>query len=181
MPARRMRETELAPPVRAFLEAQRYRVYVNPDGADYFDVVARRGTEVGLVEMKVADWKTVVVQALRRRGWGDWVAVVVPRRSLAEKVLARPTAPRGTRVGVWYVDAGEVRELRKAAPLVAPGEVDPFPEPKQWLSERLDIVDTYGAGAPVNWSVPDAGRVGANPRSSRDWRLEEFPEERPPS
>ncbi|MCI4333971.1 MAG: hypothetical protein L3K01_09690 [Thermoplasmata archaeon] len=174
-----MLETELVPPVQAHLAAQGYSVYVNPDGADYFDIVVRRDTEVGLVELKVADWKTVIVQALRRRGWGDWVAVAVPRRSLAEKILARRTAPRGVRVGVWYLDVGEVRVLREAAPLVAAGEVDPFPEPKRWLAERLDIVDQYGVAEPVNWSVPDAGRVGPHRRSSRDWRLEEFPEERP--
>jgi hypothetical protein len=174
-------ERELVPPVRAYLEGLGYTVYVNPDGADYFDVVARRGSEVGLVELKVADWKTVVVQALRRRGWGDWVAVVLPRRSLAEKAVARPTAPRGVRVGVWYLEDGVTRVLRPAAPLVAVGEVDPFPEPKRWLVERLDLVERYGVAEPVTWSVPDAGRVGPHRRSSRDWRLEEFPEDRPPS
>jgi hypothetical protein len=173
-------ERELVPPVRGFLERQGYTVYVNPDGADYFDVVARRGVEVGLVELKVADWKTVVTQGLRRRGWGDWVAVVVPRRSLAERIVARPTAPRGVRVGVWYLDGEAVRVLRPASPLVGPGEVDPFPEPKRWLVERLDLVDQHPMAEPVTWSVPDAGRVGAHRRSSRDWRLEEFPEELPP-
>src|SRR5580700_8943723 len=106
-----MRETELVEPVRRYLEALGYRVFVNPDGADYFDVVVRRGTEVGLVELKVADWPKVLAQALRRRGWGDWVAVVLPRRSLAQRVVGRPTAPRGGRVGVWYLSAGSVEVL----------------------------------------------------------------------
>ncbi|HEV8049390.1 MAG TPA: hypothetical protein VGP88_02225 [Thermoplasmata archaeon] len=169
-----MRETELVAPVRQHLEAQGFRVFVNPDGADYFDVVVRRGDEVGLVELKVADWKTVVVQALRRRGWGDWVAVVLPRRSLAEKAAARPTAPRGARVGVWYLLNGSVEVLRAAQRLVLPGEVDPFPDPKRWLLERLEIAEAGGMAEPVTWSVPDAGRIGPHRRTSRDWRLEEF-------
>lgn len=175
-----MLEVELVPPVRAHLEALGYRVYVNPDGADYFDVVARKGTEVGLIELKVADWKRVVHQALRRRGWGDWVAVVVPRRSLAIKIRERPVAPRGARVGVWYVDDGGVTVLRPAEPFVKDGEVDPFPEPKAWLLERLAITDGLDGSGPVGWSVPDAGRVAGGRRSSRDWRLEEFPESDPP-
>ena len=174
-----MLERELVPPVRAYLEGLGYRVYVDPDGADYFDVVARRGEEVGLVELKVADWKKVVHQALRRRGWGDWVAVVVPRRSLAEKIVARPSALRGTRVGVWYRDGDSVSVLRAAAPFVAPGEIDPFPEPKHWLLERLAIADGLAPGTVVTWGVPDAGRVAGRGRSSRDWRLEEFPEPEP--
>ncbi len=169
-----MRETELVAPVRTHLEGLGFRVFVNPDGADYFDIVAQRGGEVGLVELKVADWKTVVTQALRRRGWGDWVAVVLPRRSLAQKAVARATAPRGARVGVWYVGDGEIRILRPAEPLVRPGEVDPFPDPKRWLLERLAIAAAGGTAEPVTWSVPDAGRVGPNRRTSRDWRLEEF-------
>ena len=173
-----MLETELVAPVRAHLEADGYRVYVNPDGADYFDIVARKADEVGLVELKVADWRKVVHQALRRRGWGDWVAVVVPRRSLAAKILAHPTAPRGARVGVWCLDGGKVRVVRPATPLVAAGEVDPFPEPKAWLHERLNATDGPG-GSALTWSVPDAGYVAGRGRSSRDWRLEEFPE-RPP-
>ena len=175
-----MLERELVPPVRAHLEALGYRVYVNPDGADYFDIVVRKDAEVGLVELKVADWKKVVHQALRRRGWGDWVAVLLPRRSLAEKVVARATAPRGVRVGVWYLDAGNVAILRAARPFVAPGEVDPFPEPKAWLLERLAIADRLEGSGPVSWSVPDAGWVGGRRRSSRDWRLEEFPGRDPP-
>jgi len=171
-----MRETEMVEPVRRHLESLGYRVFVNPDGADYFDVVVRRGSEVGLVELKVADWKTVVTQALRRRGWGDWVAVVLPHRSLAEKAVARRTAPRGTRVGVWYLSRDTVEILRPATPFVLEGEVDPFPDPKRWLLERLAIADGAGVAEPVTWSVPDAGRVGARRRSSREWRLEEFPE-----
>jgi hypothetical protein len=170
-----MRETELVGPVRRHLEALGFRVFVNPDGADYFDVVARRGSEVGLVELKVADWKTVVTQALRRRGWGDWVAVVLPRRSLAEKAAARRTAPRGIRVGIWFVSDGVVEVLRPAEQFVLPGEVDPFPDPKRWLLERLAIAEAGGTAEPVTWSVPDAGRV-AGRRSSREWRLEEFPD-----
>jgi hypothetical protein len=168
-------ERELADPVRSHLERQGYRVWVDPDGSDFLDVVARRGAELGLVELKIADWRTVLSQAIRRRGWADWVAVVVPRPSLAGKIVARPQAPRARRIGVWTLAGPEVRVVRPAEPLWAEGEPRPFPE----LRARLDAMTTLlesGALPPgVRWNLPGArGRLPGGRRSTRDWRLEEF-------
>lgn len=175
-----MRERELADPVRRHLEARGYRVWVDPDGSDFLDVVARNGDEVGLVELKVADWHRVLAQAIRRRGWADWVAVALPRRSLAQRLLGAPQAERAKRVGVWTVTGGEVEVLRDAGRLWEPGEVHPFPE----LRERiLAITDALldGTIVPgVRWNLPGSrGRLPGGRRATRDWRLEEFPTSAP--
>ena len=46
----RLSEAELVRSTARYLETLGYRVRIDPDGADYFDLVARRGREVGLVE-----------------------------------------------------------------------------------------------------------------------------------
>lgn len=170
-----MRESELAPPVRAHLEALGYTVWVDPDGSDYLDLVARRGGEVGLVELKVADWKKVVAQALRRRGWGDWVAVALPSPGLARKAVERPATPRGRRVGVWLVRDGRVEVLRPAEPLVAPGESPPFPEMRAALLELTDRLLAGELPEGVGWGLAGAARTAdGRLRTTRDWRLPEF-------
>jgi hypothetical protein len=173
--ARPRREAELAPPVVAHLEAQGYRVWVDPDGTDYFDVVARRGATVGLVELKLADGKTVLRQALRRRAWGDWVAVAVPREALARRIAAAPVAERGGRVGVWWIDGEAVRELRPARSLVGPGESDPFAATRAALADRLDLLEAGSLAPGVHWGLLTASRLQLpGGRTSRDWRLDEF-------
>ena len=173
---RTVREADLVPPVEAHLARQGYRVWAAPDGADYFDIVARRGGEVGLVELKVADWRKVFAQAVRRRAWADWVAVALPRASLARRLLDRPTAPRAERIGVWVVATGSVRELRAARPLVGAGEADPFSESRALFRARLDELAAGAIPAGARWLVPGRPRTGAARRTIRDWRLEEFPD-----
>lgn len=169
-------EGDLAPAVRRFLEPQGYRVWVDPDGSDFLDVVARRGQEMGLVELKLADWRKVAAQAARRRGWADWVAVLVPRASLAEKILALPQAPRAKRIGVWSLQAGEVRVHRPSEPLWSPGETHPFPELRARLETMTDLLAAGTIEPGVKWNLPgSSGRLPGGRRSTRDWRLEEFP------
>ncbi|MCI4355433.1 MAG: hypothetical protein L3K06_08740, partial [Thermoplasmata archaeon] len=100
----RLRESELRAPVVAHLTAEGFRTWVAPDGRDYFDIVALRGEEIGLVELKVSAARQVFGQALRRRAWADWVAVAIPGRKAAERLLARPGAERAGRIGVWLVE-----------------------------------------------------------------------------
>lgn len=170
-----MLETELAPPVVAFLEGQGYRVWRDPDGSDYFDIVCRRGEEVGLVELKVADYRKLLAQAHRRRGFADWVAVALPKRLLAEKLLALPSTERGRRVGVWRVREGKVTVLRPAEPLRAAGETNPFPEARARLVQLLDELEAGRLEPGTRWegiaAVPGAGRLR---RATRNWRLDEF-------
>jgi hypothetical protein len=171
-----MRERELADPVRRHLESRGYHVWVDPDGSDFLDVVARKGEEVALVELKVADWRRVLAQAIRRRGWADWVAVVLPRRSIAERLLAAPQAARAQRVGVWAVSQGEVDVVRDAKRLWEPGEVHPFPELRERILVLTDGLLDGTLSAGVRWNLPGSrGRLPGGRRATRDWRLEEFP------
>lgn len=172
-----MRERDLAAPVVAHLTARGYRVWVDPDGSDFLDVVARQGPVIGLVELKLADWRKVLAQAQRRRGWADWIAVALPRASLAAKLLAVPQAERAQRIGVWVVADGRVEVVRPAEPLWRPHEERPFPELRQRIEEMTDRLIDGSLPAGVRWNLPGArGRIGGGQRSTRDWRLEEFPE-----
>jgi hypothetical protein len=169
------RERELAGPVRGYLESLGYRVWVDPDGTDYYDVVARRGRTVALVELKLSDGRTVLRQALRRRGWADWAAVAVPNERLARRIAERPVAERGERVGVWAVVGDEVRVVRPASPFVGPGEPDPFERLKLALHERLDLLEAGKLPEGIAWHLLSASRRDLpGGRSTRDWRLEEF-------
>jgi hypothetical protein len=153
-----------------FLSQCGFRVWVDPDGSDYFDMIVQRGDELGLIELKVSDWKRVLVQAVERRAWADWVAVAVPRRSLTKRLLARSTGPVSQRVGILVLDQGHVEVLR---PATACGPADlsrPPPELRARLVELLAVSSAEGVGTPIQWSLPIRRRqVGA-------LRLEEFPE-----
>ncbi|MCI4367884.1 MAG: hypothetical protein L3K08_09035, partial [Thermoplasmata archaeon] len=156
IPRPRLHEADLAKPVRRFLEEKGYRVWVDPDGTDYFDVVARRGDVVGLVELKISDVRKVLGQAVRRRGYADWVAVALPKESTARRVLSLPVPYPGGRVGVWWVDGDSVKELRAA--LVRPlGPDDPFAERKRGLVEILDLLETGDLPEGVRWSHLTSG------------------------
>ncbi|MCI4360933.1 MAG: hypothetical protein L3J91_04455 [Thermoplasmata archaeon] len=172
-----MKEHDLRAPVRAHLEAQGYRVWAAPDGRDYFDMVALRGEEIGLVELKVSAARQVFGQALRRRAWADWVAVAIPGRRAAERLLARPSADRAERVGIWLVEGSGLRELRAARPLYGPGEPTPFEGAREQLLAVLRALESGEIPDGVDWGLFGAPRLpGAHRRSTRDWRLEEFPE-----
>lgn len=172
-----MRERDLAGPVVAHLTHEGYRVWVDPDGSDFLDVVARRDAVIGLVELKLADWRKVLAQAQRRRGWADWIAVVLPRRSLADKLLAVQQTDRAQRIGVWVVADGRVEVVRASEPLWRPGEERPFEALRAQIEELTDRLIDGTLPAGVRWNLAGShGRIGRTQRSTRDWRLEEFPE-----
>jgi len=173
-----MRESELRGPVCAHLESNGYRTWVAPDGRDYFDIVALRGEEIGLVELKVSAARQVFGQALRRRAWADWVAVAIPGRRAAERLVARAGSDRAGRVGVWVVGKDGVTELRPALRMYADGEATPFEEARAEFRERLRILETGELPEGIDWGIFGAPRLaGPHRRSTKDWRLEEFPEE----
>ena len=172
-----MRESELRAPVRAHLEAQGYRTWIAPDGRDYFDVVALRGEEIGLVELKVSAARQVFGQALRRRAWADWVAVAIPGHKAAGKLVDRLGSDKAERVGVWVVEAGGVTELRPAQRMYAVGEAMPFEEARAQFREVLRLLESGELPDGIDWGIFGAPRLpGAHRRSTKDWRLEEFPE-----
>ena len=72
-----MRETELYPPVKAFLEGQGYEVKAEVGPADV--VACRKGEEPLVVELKTGFSLTLVHQAVARQALTDVVYVAVPR------------------------------------------------------------------------------------------------------
>jgi hypothetical protein len=173
------------PPERELLEAvarayaeRGYRAYLDPDGTDYFDLAVRRGEEVGLVEGKVGQPSEVLVQALRRRPWADWVAVVVSPGTTAARLVARTSGRRSAGVGVWAYDRGTVRELRP--PVVGSGEgADPFVATRERFRRVLIDLDEGRLPIGVRWSgVVAAVRRASGGRSFSEWRLDER-EDRP--
>jgi hypothetical protein len=172
-----VKEAELRAPVRAHLEGLGYRTWIAPDGRDYFDVVALREEEIGLVELKVSAARQVFGQALRRRAWADWVAVAIPGRTAAERLAARPGADRAERVGIWVVEGDRVSEIRPARPMYARGEATPFEEARAQFRGILKLLESGELPDGIDWGIFGAPRLaGAHRRSTKDWRLEEFPE-----
>ncbi len=170
----RLRETEVVAAAATFLTTQGYRVYPNPDAGDYFDLVARRGDEVGLVEAKVAGTRKVLVQALKRRAWGDWVAVVLPSELAARRLVGRTDSTRASPVGVWVACDGVVRVLRPARAWVRPGDEDPYSELRARFRAVLDRVDSGEIPVDVPWSgVVGAVRRASGGRGFAEWRLDE--------
>ncbi len=70
-----MKESELYPPLRAYLEAQGYRVHSEVRGCD---LVARRGEELIVVELKSSFSLALLAQAAERKELTDSVYVAVP-------------------------------------------------------------------------------------------------------
>ena len=172
-------EEELVRAVARTLEARGYRVRIDPDGTDYFDLVARKGEEVGLIEVKVARPREVWAQAVRRRGWGDWNAVVLARTGSAERLAARTASSRASAIGVWSIDQGEVRVHRPARPWVAPGAPDPYADLRERFRHILDALDAGTLPADARWEgVPRAVRRASRGRGFSEWRLDEVPSRR---
>ncbi len=170
----RISESEVVRTAATFLEQQGYRVYPNPDSTDYFDLVARRGDEVGLVEAKVSGSRAVLVQALKRRAWGDWVAVVLPSEKAAARLAERTDGTRAARVGVWATHEGSVRVVRAAVPWVRPGEEDPFSDLRVRFRSVLDRIDSGELPTDVRWAgVVRAVRRASGGRGFAEWRLDE--------
>jgi hypothetical protein len=174
----RISEREVVKVAAEYLEQQGYRVYPNPDTADYFDLVARRGDEVGLVEAKVSGTRTVLVQALKRRAWGDWVAVVLPSEKAAERLALRTHRTRASRVGVWSTGRGRVTVVRPARPWVRPGEADPFSDLRRRFRSVLDRIDSGEIPREVRWGgIVRVVRQASGGRSFAEWRLDEVAED----
>jgi hypothetical protein len=169
-------EAELVERARIYLEERGYRVRVDPDGNDYFDLVARRGDEVGLVEAKVGDARAVLAQALKRRGWGDWTAVLLGSVRAAERLAARTSGTRAAPVGVWSFRDGALAVLREARPGVAPGAPDPFAELRARFRRILDALDSGELPADARWDgVVREVRRASGGRGFAEWRLDEPP------
>jgi hypothetical protein len=150
-----------------------YRAYLDPDGTDYFDLAVRRGDEVGLLEGKVSGASEVLAQALRRRPWSDWVAVVLGSGRPARRLADRTAGRRAGSVGVWAVEHGRPVELR--APARRARDADPFAETRHRFRALLDGIDRGEFPDGVRWSgLLRAVRSASAGRGFAEWRLDEI-------
>ncbi len=175
-PRPRPAERQLLEAVAQHLAELGYRTYVDPDGTDYFDLAVRRGAEVGLVEGKVGRPSAVLGQALRRRPWADWVAVVLPSDRSAERLVARTAARRASFVGVFAYEAGRLREVRPPGSTHPSGEDDPFAATRALFRGLLEGLDDGSIPAGARWSgVGRAVLRASGGRRFAEWRLDEPP------
>jgi hypothetical protein len=167
-------EAELVAIVARYLSGEGYRTYVDPDGSDYFDLVVRRDGVIGLVEAKLAQPRALLVQAIRRRAWGDWVAVVVPSPRTADRLAASTLGRRAEPVGVWVLDGEGVRIVRPARPF--PVGEDPFAAHRARFHAVLDQIDRGELPGGIRWDGlgRELGRASGG-RRFREWRLDEPP------
>jgi hypothetical protein len=157
-----------------YLERQGYRTRIDPDGTDYFDLVARRGDEVGLIEAKVANSRAVFTQALVRRVWGDWVAVVLASRRSAIALGERSRGTRAEPVGIWWCEGDEVGVVRAARSWASPDGDDPYAPLRARFRGVLDALDRGDVPEGLSWSgVPGTVRRVSGGRGFREWRLDE--------
>jgi hypothetical protein len=169
-------ERELVTAASRYLEARGFRTWSDLDGRDYFDLVARRGEEVGLVEAKVRGAREVLAQALRRRAWGDWTAVVLGSERAARALADRTAAARAGTVGVWFVRAGEVHEVRAARRRTATDGSDPYADLRARFAKLLDALESGALPAGVRWDgLLREIRRASGGRGFREWRLDEPP------
>lgn len=170
------REDDLLEIAAAHLRGEGYTTYLDPDGSSYFDLAARRGEEVGLVEGKVGHPRKVLDQAVRRRAWADWVAVMIDSPRAAARLVERTADVRSAVVGVWSVQEGALLSVRAPRRGVdTPRGADPFAPLRARLREALLAIDRGETPTGVGWSgVPREVRRASGGRSFAEWRLDEL-------
>ncbi|MGI0054062.1 MAG: hypothetical protein ACREC5_04535 [Thermoplasmata archaeon] len=167
-------EIDLAAPVAERLRGDGYEVFVDPDGTGYFDIAARRGEEIGLVELKLSAWRTLLRQAVARRAYGDWVAAALPRDRLTERIAKSSEAGPGRSIGVWLVAGGRVEVIRPARPWPAETRAS-FRPCREALRELLDQRSAGLLPEGTSWTgFPARSGRARGSRASTEWRIEEF-------
>ncbi|MFG1530350.1 MAG: hypothetical protein AAFA34_03645 [Thermoplasmata archaeon] len=175
-------ERAMAQVAARYLEGQGYRAWIDPDGQDYFDLAATRGTEVGLIELKAHSPAHVLAQALQRRAWGDWGCVAVGTLRGAERLVEQTREGLAHRVGVWWIQGTEVRVLREPEAWPATPSNDLFERPRRRLRERLRQLNEGTLPPGLRWTgLATARRRLSGGRGFGEWRLEEFERDDAPS
>ena len=164
----------MVPALRHHLERQGFQVYPNPDGTDYFDLVARRGGEIGLVELKLNRGGAVLHQALRRRAWGAWTAIALASERTARRLVTAPTSRLRSAVGIWYVQGETVEVLRPARLTPDRTRSEMAGAARAELGRWLDRVDRGELPPGVRWEGLRyaVGRFSGG-RRFKEWTIEE--------
>lgn len=151
-----IRETELYPPIKAFLEAQGYEVKGEIGAADV--VACRDGEEPVIVELKTAFGLTLYHQAVARQAVTDLVYIAVPRgtgRRFAKALADNRALCRRLGLGLLTV--------RLADGLVEP-HLDPGPyAPRKSKSRRQRLLREFArrVGDPNDGGATRVGLVTA--------------------
>lgn len=108
-------ESELAPPVGAWLVEQGYEAFYEvPFNGRIADVIALRGEEVVAVELKLRDWRTAHRQAIAYQVGCERSYIGVPLETALVALRRERHAFQTSGTGILAIDAGNVREVLPA-------------------------------------------------------------------
>lgn len=145
-----MRETDLFPPLKTYLEGQGYKVASEVKGCD---IVARKGEEMIIIEMKTRFSLALVYQGIKRREVSDSVYLAVPlpagKRTLPNlgnvKHLLR-------RLGLGLLQVRFLKTKTLIEPVLHPGDYEPYKKHKKQRAILREIDSRYAeldiAGSP---------------------------------
>ncbi|MBT3832979.1 MAG: hypothetical protein HOB98_03010 [Gammaproteobacteria bacterium] len=155
-----MLETELSAPVKAYLESHGYQV--NCEVKDC-DIVATRGDDLIIVELKTSVNLTLLVQATKRQSISDSVYVAVPAPTKRNRQW------RGTLTVLKRLEVGLLLVEEGAMGMVVSKQFDPIPYQRKkntrsrraLLTEVADRSGDYNVGGSTKTTLMTAYRENA--------------------
>ncbi len=155
-----MLETELSAPVKAYLESHGYQV--NCEVKDC-DIVATRGDDLIIVELKTSVNLTLLVQATKRQSISDSVYVAVPAPTTRNRQW------RGTLTVLKRLEIGLLLVEEGAMGMVVSKQFDPIPYQRKkntrsrraLLTEVADRSGDYNVGGSTKTTLMTAYRENA--------------------
>ena len=155
-----MLETELSAPVKAYLESHGYQV--NCEVKDC-DIVATRGDDLIIVELKMSVNLTLLVQATKRQSISDSVYVAVPAPTKRNRQW------RGTLTVLKRLEVGLLLVEEGAMGMVVSKQFDPIPYQRKkntrsrraLLTEVADRSGDYNVGGSTKTTLMTAYRENA--------------------
>jgi hypothetical protein len=155
-----MLETELSAPVKAYLESHGYQV--NCEVKDC-DIVATRGDDLIIVELKTSVNLTLLVQATKRQSISDSVYVAVPAPTKRNRQW------RGTLTVLKRLEVGLLLVEEGAMGMVVSKQFDPLPYQRKkntrsrraLLTEVADRSGDYNVGGSTKTTLMTAYRENA--------------------
>lgn len=183
-----MQETELYPPVKAFLEADGYEVKAEVTGCD---VVAQKGgAPTVIVELKTSFSLDLVLQGVERQKLSDDVYLAIPkpdtptkRKNWRKRRRALVNLCRRLGMGLMLVDL-DIDQDRAVDVLLDPAPYQPRKNPKKQtrlrkeFSERIGDPNTGGATRTKIMTAyrQDAIRVARALAGGQDLKISEIKE-----